>query len=577
MSVRTVHRPGRVAVVVAAAFAALTGSASAQSIAPPTFTNLPPIIARPVVTIVPPAAPRPAPAPLPTVTPSAAVTASTLQPARPPGPDVLPSVEREYRRLRDAPLPPSTCNYLDNGRTCAKLWVIDDWRTVGRHRRGKLQAARVRPAPSRVAAARAPRVAAVDRGQVPDEILIEFDGSLSDAQLRRLARRHRLTRVSLDNIALIGSSIGLFRIEDRRSPQAVARAVAADNRVRAAQANFRYALQDDAKPAAADDAIQYAQARLRLPQAHALARGTDVVVAVIDSGIDTGHPELAGAFAGSFDPVAGTATAHQHGTGIAGAIAAHAKLTGGAPAAKILAIRAFGEGKAGGPSSTSYLILKSLDFAAGHGARIVNMSFAGPRDPVIARGVAAAAKKGIVMIAAAGNAGPTSPPLYPAVLPGVIAVSATDTGDALFAASNRGPQIALAAPGVDVLLPAPGGTYEMMTGTSFAAALVSGIAALMIERRPALTPDEVRAILTQTARDLGPPGRDDLFGAGEADAFAALSRIEGGAAPVAAAPAATRQPSVVTAQPATPADQTAAPAQADRGALPEPAGAAPRQ
>ncbi|MBI5130464.1 MAG: S8 family serine peptidase [Rhodopseudomonas palustris] len=568
MSVRTAHRPGRIAVVAAAAFAALIGVASAQSLAPP--TNLPPLALPPV-----PNVPTP-PAPLPAVTPSAVITTPTVQPVRQPGPDVLPSVEREYRRLRDAPLPPSTCNYLDNGRTCAKLWVIDDWRTISRHRRGKVQVARGRPAPSRVAAARAPRVAAVDRDQVPDEILIEFEGSLSDVQLRRLARRHRLTRISLENIALIGSSIGLFRIEDGRSPQAVARAVAADNRVRAAQANFRYALQDDAKPAAADDAIQYAQARLKLPEAHTLARGTDVVVAVIDSGIDTAHPELAGAFAASFDPVAGPAAAHQHGTGIAGAIAAHAKLTGGAPAAKILAIRAFGAGKAGGPSSTSYLILKSLDFAAGHGARIVNMSFAGPRDPVIARGVAAAAKKGIVMIAAAGNAGPTSPPLYPAALPGVIAVSATDTGDALFAASNRGPQIALAAPGVDVLLPAPGGTYEMMTGTSFAAALVSGIAALMIERRPALTPDEVRAILTQTARDLGPPGRDDLFGAGEADAFAALSRIQGGAAPVATAPAATRQPSVVTAQPASPEDQTAAPAPADPNAAPEPAGAAPR-
>ncbi|MGP9811809.1 S8 family serine peptidase [Rhodopseudomonas sp. NSM] len=288
--------------------------------------------------------------------------------------------------------------------------------------------------------------------------------------------------------------------------------------------------------------------------------------AVIDSGVDIDHPELSGAIAGSFDPLGRKETPHQHGTGIAGAIVARAKLTGGAPAAQILAIRAFGESKAGRQNSTSFLILKSLDYAAGHGARIVNMSFAGPRDPLIARGVASAAARGIVMVAAAGNAGPKSPPLHPAALPGVIAVSATSPGDTLFSASSRGPQIALAAPGVDILLPAPGGKYEMMTGTSFAAAFVSGIVALMIERNPTLAPDQVRAILTQTARDRGPPGRDDLFGAGEADAFAAVSRVERIAAPLAAPPVAepaVEPPAVATAQPAIPGDAIEMPSDVD--------------
>ena len=120
---------------------------------------------------------------------------------------------------------------------------------------------------------------------------------------------------------------------------------------------------------------------------------------------------------------------------------------------------------------------------------------------------------------------PKSPPLYPAANPNVIAVSATDAQDKLFAASNRGGYIALAAPGVDIFLPAPDEKYQMTSGTSFSAAYVSGLAALMLERNPALKPDEVRAILTKTARDLGAPGRDDLFGAGEADAFAAVSAV----------------------------------------------------
>jgi subtilisin family serine protease len=165
------------------------------------------------------------------------------------------------------------------------------------------------------------------------------------------------------------------------------------------------------------------------------------------------------------------------------------------------------------------------------------MSFAGPKDTLIERGIAAVAAKGIVMVAAAGNAGAKSPPLYPAANPDVIAVSATDAQDKLFTASNRGGYVAVAAPGVDIFLPAPEGKYQMTSGTSFSAAYVSGLIALMLERNAALKPDEVRIVLTRTARDLGPPGRDDLFGAGEADAFAAVSAVISAAAPPATAAA----------------------------------------
>jgi subtilisin family serine protease len=205
---------------------------------------------------------------------------------------------------------------------------------------------------------------------------------------------------------------------------------------------------------------------------------------------------------------------------------------GGAPEARILAIRAFGAATSGA-ESTSYVILRALDYAAAHGAQIINMSFAGPRDTLIERAIAATAAKGIVLVAAAGNAGPKSPPLYPAANPNVIAVGATDAQDRLFVASNRGSQIAIAAPGVDIFLPAPDEKYQMTSGTSFSAAYVSSLAALVLQRNPALKPEEVRTILTKTARDLGPPGRDDLFGAGEADAYAAVTAATTPALPVA--------------------------------------------
>lgn len=117
---------------------------------------------------------------------------------------------------------------------------------------------------------------------------------------------------------------------------------------------------------------------------------------------------------------------------------------GAAPDAKILAVRAF-DPKDVGAEGTTFNILKAIDWAAAHGARIINMSFAGPADPAIHRSLEAARKKGIVLVAAAGNAGAKSPPLYPAADPNVIAVSATDADDKLFEQSNRGRHITVAA------------------------------------------------------------------------------------------------------------------------------------
>jgi subtilisin family serine protease len=375
---------------------------------------------------------------------------------------------------------------------------------------------------------------AVNQGMSANEIVAEIDGSLSDAQADALARRHGLARLESQNFPLVGATIGLFRVTDRRSIETVSREFASDAAVRSVQPNFRYILQDQAAAPTEGDPAQYALAKLRLPEAHTLAHGANVTVAVIDSGIDVKHPELANAIAASFDALGSKEGPHVHGTGIAGAIAAHARLMGSAPAARILAIRAFGMA-ANGAESTSFVVLKGLDYAAAHGAQIVNMSFAGPKDALVERGIAAAAARGIVMVAAAGNAGAKSPPLYPGANPSVIAVSASDAQDRLFAASNRGGYIAVAAPGVDIFLPAPDEKYQMTSGTSFSAAYVSGLIALMLERNPALKPDEVRGILLKTARDLGAPGRDDLFGAGEADAYAAVSAAAALTAPVSAA------------------------------------------
>ena len=306
------------------------------------------------------------------------------------------------------------------------------------------------------------------------------------------------------------------------------RALQADAVVASAQPNYLFTLQQtESKPAGEGDSAQYELAKLQLPQAHGIAKGDNVLVAVIDSAVDLSHPELAGSVAQSFDATGTPPTPHQHGTAIAGVIAAHGRLMGAAPDARILAVRAF-DPEGASAQGTTFNILKGLDWAAANGARIINMSFAGPADPDIHRSLEAAHKKGIVLVAAAGNAGPKSPPLYPAADANVIAVSATDAEDRLLAQSNRGPYVAVAAPGTQILVAAPGGAYEVSSGTSYSAAEVSGIAALLLQHRPGLKPNEVRAILMASAKDLGPKGRDNLFGAGLANAYGALI-VENGA------------------------------------------------
>jgi subtilisin family serine protease len=366
-----------------------------------------------------------------------------------------------------------------------------------------------------------------------NRIVAELAGTFTDEQAEALARRHGLRRLFSQAFPLIGATIGLFQITDGRSYATASRDFAAANGVVSVQPDYRYLLQEQKAVQAEGDPAQYALAKLRLPEAHTLSHGLDVLVAVIDSGVDVRHSELADTVSDNFDALGSSEGPHAHGTGIAGAIASHGRLMGAAPAVRVIAIRAFGQGSVGVESS-SFVILKSLDHAVTQRARIINMSFAGPKDALIERAIDAVASRGILMVAASGNAGAKSPPLYPAANPHVIAVSATDAKDKLFEASNRGSYVALAAPGAEIFLPAPEQKYQITSGTSFSAAYVSGVAALMLERNPALKPDDLRAILTRTARDLGSPGRDDLFGAGEADAYAAVEASVVPGSPVAA-------------------------------------------
>jgi subtilisin family serine protease len=153
------------------------------------------------------------------------------------------------------------------------------------------------------------------------------------------------------------------------------------------------------------------------------------------------------------------------------------------------------------------------------------MSFTGPHDALLEHGITAASDRGAIIVAAAGNGGPTAPPAYPAAYAPVIAVTAVDHADRRYARANLGRYIALAAPGVDVLTASADHAHRIQSGTSFAAAHVSGIIAMMLEGNADLTADAARGALLATADDLGPPGRDEQYGVGRANAFAALRMI----------------------------------------------------
>ncbi|HVL70683.1 MAG TPA: S8 family serine peptidase, partial [Beijerinckiaceae bacterium] len=379
-------------------------------------------------------------------------------------------------------------------------------------------AARARPEEPR-RTARRPRPATVAaRDAVPAEVLLQLRPAAEAGELARVAARHRLRLLESADLTLVGP-VHRLRIADARPVAAVVRALQRDRGVAAAQPNFVFTLQQGASKAA--DEIQYAVAKLRLREAHRLSKGSGVLVALIDSRMDEGHPEFAAA-ATEVVELGPQARPHPHGTAMAGAILARGKLLGASPEARLLAIAAFAGAAGAEASSSSLQVLKALDRAHGARAKIASLSFAGPHDPLLGRGVARARAEGMILVAAAGNRGDARP-LYPAADPNVIAVSATDAADRPYARASRGRHVAVAAPGVDVLVAAPGGGYGQSSGTSIAAAHVAGVLALAAARRPNLSPEEARALLRDGARSLA-GGDPERVGAGIVDAAAALER-----------------------------------------------------
>ena len=268
--------------------------------------------------------------------------------------------------------------------------------------------------------------------------------------------------------------------------------------------------------------------RIGAAGAWATATGTGVTVAVLDTGVDAGHPDLAGQVLPGIDLVTRTqgvsSDPHGHGTHVAGTIAAltgnDEGVAGVAPNAKILPVRVLDADGNGFMSTAAAGIVWATD----NGADIINLSFGSTtRTAAVSSALQYARDEGVLVIAAAGNSRPAGNPVtYPAADKDVLAVAATDAGGQIAGYSTQGTYVDVAAPGNDIVSTTTGDAYATMYGTSMAAAQISAVAALVKSAEPAFGPDEIEAALEYAAVDKGARGKDRDFGWGIADAARAV-------------------------------------------------------
>ena len=236
-------------------------------------------------------------------------------------------------------------------------------------------------------------------------------------------------------------------------------------------------------------------------------------VGVLDTGIGLGADSLPEARIVTRSFADGAPVADVHGAAVAEILAGPGRLRG----VPIFYAAVVGTVPDADPAAGVDAITRALDWLHGSGVRLVNVSLAGPYNEILDRGLAVAADRGMVIVAAVGNDGPGAPPRYPAAFDFVIAVTAVDADLAAYARAPRGSNVDFAAPGVDVFVPLAG-SGQYMTGTSIAAPFVTALIASGPEVASLGSVASVRANLARDAVDLGAAGSDDTFGAGLARA-----------------------------------------------------------
>ena len=236
-------------------------------------------------------------------------------------------------------------------------------------------------------------------------------------------------------------------------------------------------------------------------------------VGLIDGGVEATHEALRGNTIHQFG-CDGNPVPSVHGTAVASLIAGSAAdFQGAAPRAEMFAADVYCGLPTGGAVEA---VASALGWMTKERVPVVNISLVGPRNVLLERAIGVLVGRGHLIVAAVGNDGPAAPPLYPAAYKGVIGVTAVDAGHRVLLEACRGKHLALAAPGADLrAADATDATgYKEVRGTSFAAPLVAGLLARMVDAPDPATSANALATLSARAEDLGPRGRDDIYGAG---------------------------------------------------------------
>ena len=295
-----------------------------------------------------------------------------------------------------------------------------------------------------------------------------------------------------------------------------------------------------------------------------------VKIGIIDTSFDVAHPAFAGRKfkQGNFLGEGAISGNDWHGTAVLSLLAGQPKSStpGLVPDAEFFLASAFKTDNEGNASADTFGILNALAWLAALDVRIVNMSFSGPNDELIAKAIANMSGTGVTFVAAAGNRGPNGPASYPAAYPEVIAVTAVNRSLKGYVHANSGSYVDVAQPGVDVWTALPGGREGYRTGTSFAAPFFTGILATLPVARAGRQP-KAELLARLSFKDLGSPGRDPVYGQGLAFA---PERCTPGPALVAERPAPAEIPkmSVCSSSPSPSASRPAAAAAAATAAAP---------
>ena len=277
---------------------------------------------------------------------------------------------------------------------------------------------------------------------------------------------------------------------------------------------------------------QWGLTAIGAPTVWSVTRGAGITVAVIDSGSGP-HPDLdanldAGrTMFGSIDSVGVLDIDNAgHGSHVAGIIAAVANNaiggSGVAPQSRILPIRVLDAQGSGDSKDVS----KAVRYAVDSGTKVINLSLGGATESTsLTAAIQYAVDRNVLVVAAAGNGAADSPPKWPAASDLALAVTAVDRNNSVTSFDQRGDYIDLAAPGASILSTASN-DYKIQSGTSMAAAFVTGAAALLFAAQPSITAAQVRDVLQRTATDIGAPGRDTTFGYGLINLVAAFAELD---------------------------------------------------